>query len=1715
MALKRQIWTLMRKNFRCLILRHYLILSTMALLVPIVLSLFFSSARNLFVPPATFGIGDVRPLMPIKDALQRGSDAGRTKLILVNNGHAGGNIDKVLNDVANIVQNANAGVAVVRVSNEKEIPGQCRSTLRGVTACFNAIVFRSSPDEGNGAIWNYTIRTDAAFYQEPMRIRVDKGDNVEQIYMIPTQHMVDRAIAKIANPSQQDPLASVQEKAFTSHTGEERLAQTRRLYHKSIINFMGVAFITTILWISYHLTGYIATERETGMSQLIDAMMPVRKPWMAMFVRLLAHHWSFSLLYAPGWLAGSFIIRHGVYTNTSYVILIVLHILAGLAFASMSIMIACFFKKAQLSGIAATLSMLLLGILAQALTKPGTEVVTSLSVLFAPCAYVFAIIHMSWFERYGKPASLTSIQPQADFQLPGIFFWIMLTIQIFAYFLIGAAFEYYFHGTSTEGRKITNNAASMPDDAVQLRSFTKIYHPGLFSRLFSLASKNSAESVLAVDKLSLNVGRGQIVCLLGANGSGKSTTLDAIAGLHRLTSGSITIDGTGGLGIAPQKNVLWDDLNVTEHLRIFNQLKSPKNPASKAEIDKLIEAIDLGSKRTALAKTLSGGQKRKLQLGMMLTGGSAVCCVDEVSSGIDPLSRRKLWDILLAERGKRTMILTTHFLDEADLLADHIAILSKGTLRAEGSSVELKDKLGGGYRVMIHKSATTNPLPNVEGVKKTDAFDQVTYVSPSSGLAAAVIKKLEDAQGSDYRFSSPTIEDVFLQVAEEIKDEEAFRTDQQSTEKKQATEKKLPTEKKQPTETTHDIDDISQNEQQPQGLQLMDGKQVGYLRQTYIMFAKRIIVLKRNWPTYAIAFGIPILAAGLTSLFVSNGTLQGCAPEDQVSNHGTEDAFGQILDTGGDRLTFLAGPRSKVSLTDLARLFRPILNGSTDGAAAGSVFLTRLRLVDTFDDYSNYITNNPRNVTMGFWLGDDNSKPTFAWVANLFITSSILSQQLLDVLQTNTSIATTWSAFDTPFNPSIGNALNLVIYMCIALAVYPAFFALYPSNERRRFVRALQYSNGVRPLPLWLAYLVFDFIVALVSSAIGTGIWAALSKVWYNIDYVFVVLFLYGLCSIIFSYIISLFAKSQLGAFAWSAVVQAIFMLVYLIIYVCVLTYVDASKIDNALRVSYFLLALFSPIISATRALFIATNLFSISCDGNELSRSPQGLNYYGGPILYLIVQSIGLFLMLLWLDSGSPLSWLPPIFSRSRPTKDLETVDQDVLDEQERLSGPGAQGDGLRVYHLTKSFGKNTAVDNVSFGIRHGEVFALLGPNGAGKSTTISVIRGDLKPSRNGGDVFIEDVSVTKSLALARTNLGVCPQVDALDAMTVREHLEFYARVRGIPDIEHNVSAIMAAVGLGAFETRMAHNLSGGNKRKLSLGIALMGNPAVVLLDEPSSGLDAAAKRVMWKTLAATSRGRSILLTTHSMEEADALAGRAGILAGRMRALGTPDELRHRFGDLIYVHLVAASAPRTPEAEMDTIIAWVRRTLPSAQVDDKTYHGQLRFTVRARDVLDRTGPPPPPTRVRNESEDAATAPPHDSGSADSESVTPHDSESVTPHDRESVTPHDRESVTPHDRESVTPHDRESGTPHDSESGTPHDSGDSGSVTPRNSGSATAHDSGSATPRNSGSAVGSLVVLLEENRAQLGISNYSVAPTGLDQVFLSIVGQHNVQEENA
>jgi ABC-type multidrug transport system ATPase subunit len=405
---------------------------------------------------------------------------------------------------------------------------------------------------------------------------------------------------------------------------------------------------------------------------------------------------------------------------------------------------------------------------------------------------------------------------------------------------------------------------------------------------------------------------------------------------------------------------------------------------------------------------------------------------------------------------------------------------------------------------------------------------------------------------------------------------------------------------------------------------------------------------------------------------------------------------------------------------------------------------------------------------------------------------------------------------------------------------------------------------------------------------------------------------------------------------------QAALFAIYFIAYMTIMTYSPAYAIDHDIKVAHFTLALITPAGSLLRSLLLTLNEFSVLCDGNQKASYPGSLVVYGGPILYLSVQAILLFIWLVWYDSGYKPAFLRRFRKSKDPVRNPSTEHgEDVLAEVTRTESGKA---GLQVQHVVKSFGAVTAVEDITFSVSPSECFALLGPNGAGKSTTISLIRGDLRADH--GDVLVEGTSVTSQRALARKQLGVCPQFDAMDNMTVAEHLHFYAQARGVKVPDRNVDALITAVNLEEYRNRLAQNLSGGNKRKLSLAIALVGNPAVLLLDEPSSGMDAANKRFLWKTLSEVTKGRSMLITTHSLEEADRLAHRVGIMAMRMLALGTSEELRNRFGEKLYVQVVLKGAPHVPEEQTRKAKTWIEQNLRGVHIEERMWYGQLRFSV-------------------------------------------------------------------------------------------------------------------------------------------------------------------------
>ncbi|KAL8826272.1 MAG: hypothetical protein Q9191_003900 [Dirinaria sp. TL-2023a] len=998
-------------------------------------------ARNLFIPPAHYGIGHTSPVRSLAEGLNA-AGGGRNRLVLVNNGFTGGDINTVIQDVARAAQADGKDVRIV--SQEEDLLTLCRSTLRGISTCYGAAVFYSSPTEGPGAMWNYSLRADGGLGN---KLDVTNHNNDVEVYPIPLQHAIDFSIALHNGTIDQSALPSqVYEYPYTSETQQQRNDQIRIRYMGGIIDILAVAFFIGIVGVIYQLVGLIASERELGMTQIIEASMPNARRWEPQFARLVANHVAFDMMFLPGWIVMALILGYGVFAKTSMGILILFNLLAGLSLSSFSLFGGAFFHRAQLSGISTTIISLLLAVLAQVVGKANTGAVAVLSLLFPPMNYTFFTILMARWERKNLPTNLGGAAPENPSTLPGIVFFVFLIIQIVAFPILAALIERFLYGTASPGRKLVAEERG-PTSAVHLASFTKRYKPSWWARNVATRVGKKKETVTAVNELDLSIPQGQITVLLGSNGSGKTTTLETIAGLNTVTSGTVTVDGRGGLGICPQRNVLWDQLTTYEHVRIFNRLKSIGKLASKAELKTLVESCDLAKKIDARARTLSGGQKRKLQLSMMFTGGSRVCCVDECSSGVDALARQKLWQILLAERGYRTIIFTTHFLDEADLLSDQIAILSKGSLKAQGSAVELKHQLGGGYRIHVFNTPGHNvAVLEFENAIAKVLYDQTVYTLPNSSQAALFVQMLEERGIKNYEISSPTIEEIFFNVAEEMSLDAGGKTLTKAINDK-ASDNVVREESK-----------LADGEENGAGLHLQAGKRVGVLRQALTLFRKRFTVFQRNWFPYLAAFLIPVIAAGLVTLFLKDFSAPGCSPTAQVSASDIES-----LSTQAD-YNMVIGPSSRVSEEDIARIGATLPGAGTGlgGATNMTELLSSIHIIDgTLDDFNNNIRMNFANITPGgFFLGDDQSPPTFAYHANADISLATITQNAFDTLLTNISISSQYQAFDVPWVSGAGKTLQLIVYLGLALAAYPALFALYPTLERLRNVRQLHYSNA-------------------------------------------------------------------------------------------------------------------------------------------------------------------------------------------------------------------------------------------------------------------------------------------------------------------------------------------------------------------------------------------------------------------------------------------------------------------------------------------------------------------------------------------------------------------------------------------------------------------------------------------------------------------------------
>ncbi len=224
---------------------------------------------------------------------------------------------------------------------------------------------------------------------------------------------------------------------------------------------------------------------------------------------------------------------------------------------------------------------------------------------------------------------------------------------------------------------------------------------------------------------------------------------------------------------------------------------------------------------------------------------------------------------------------------------------------------------------------------------------------------------------------------------------------------------------------------------------------------------------------------------------------------------------------------------------------------------------------------------------------------------------------------------------------------------------------------------------------------------------------------------------------------------------------------------------------------------------------------------------------------------------------------------------------------------------EAIKTIQLTKKYKDLAAVDSLDLTVEQGELFALLGVNGAGKTTTIKMLSCLTKPT--GGDAYLNGKSVVSEAAEVKRIIGVSPQETAVAPnLTVKENLELMCGVHGFSKDKgrEKTTELLEQFELTGISGKKAGKLSGGWQRRLSIAMALISEPQILFLDEPSQGLDVLARSDLWDSIRALKKHITIILTTHYMEEAEALSDRIGIMKdGRLLALGTAEELKHQAG--------------------------------------------------------------------------------------------------------------------------------------------------------------------------------------------------------------------------
>uniref|UniRef100_A0A668W813 P-type phospholipid transporter n=1 Tax=Oreochromis aureus TaxID=47969 RepID=A0A668W813_OREAU len=1327
----------------------------------------------------------------------------------------------------------------------------------------------------------------------------------------------------------------------------------------------------------------------------------------------------------------------------------------------------------------------------------GAKIVVS---LLSPVAFGFGCEYFALFEEQGVGIQWSNLLASPleedsynlttsiclmlfDAVLYGIMTWYIEAVFPGQY---GIPRPWYFPFTRTywcgekENKNISTPLSKKGNaDAVCIEEEPSHIEPGVY--IENLVKIYSHGNKLAVDGLSLRFYEGQITSFLGHNGAGKTTTMSILTGLFPPTSGTAYILGKDirselstirqNLGVCPQHNVLFSMLTVEEHIWFYARLKGLPEEKVKAEMEQIVNDVGLPHKRKSRTSTLSGGMQRKLSVALAFVGGSKVVILDEPTAGVDPYARRGIWDLLLKYRQGRTIILSTHHMDEADILGDRIAIISHGKLCCVGSSLFLKTHLGTGYYLTLVKrdydltlQSCRNSASTVSYSKKTEKEDSVSESSSDAGL------------GSEPESETTTIDGV---VPTRTRRRHAFGDHQSCL--KPFTEDDFDFNDSEGDPESRETDWLSgtdgKGSYQVKGWSLKRQQFVALLWKRFL-YARRSrkgffaqIVLPAVFVCIALVFSLivppfgkyPSLALdpgmyGEQFTFISNDM-----PEDPHTNNllgalTAEPGFGtrcmegepipdipctavqdewsvpqvsqsvkDMFDKGNWTMQNpsplcecscegrkrmlpecpsgaggLPPPQMKISETDtlqnltgrnvsdyLVKTYAQIIAvsfqtikmtviycryGGFSLGARSSQFLAHTDETDRaiaqlrrrfhlergaaadrfFHSLSSFIQGLDTKNNVKIWF---NNKGWHSIGSFLNVMNNAILRVSLPAGKDPTKFGIT--AYNHPLNLTkeqlsqvalMTTSVDVLVSICVifAMSFVPASFVVFLIQERVNKAKHMQFISGVQPFLYWLANFVWDMCNYIVPATLVIIIFVCFQQDAYvsstNLPVLALLLLLYGWSITPLMYPASFFFKIPSTAYV---VLTSVNILIGIngSVSTFVLELFGSNEIGgiNDILKNVFLIfphfCLGRGLIDMVKNQAMADALERF---GENRFRSPLAWDMVGKNLFAMAIEGVVFFCITVLIQyrfcfkARSSTSHLKPIGEE----------DEDVARERQRILSGGGQTDILELRQLTKIYKRKQkpAVDRLCVGIPPGECFGLLGVNGAGKTSTFKMLTGDSVVT--SGEAYLAGKSVTTEIDEVHQNMGYCPQFDAInDLLTGREHLEFYAILRGVPEKEVCEVADwgIRKLGLMKYVDKAAGSYSGGNMRKLSTAIALIGGPPVVFLDEPTTGMDPKARRALWNAiLSIIKEGRSVVLTSHSMEECEALCTRMAIMVnGRFRCLGSVQHLKNRFGDGYTIILRVAG----PDPDLRPVMDFIERELPGSTLKEK-HRNMLQYQL-------------------------------------------------------------------------------------------------------------------------------------------------------------------------